>query len=88
MENKHTPGPWLYVHGYIVEKMGNGEIYAIAKLLTAWDDDEAKANARLIAAAPETAKERDELKKENEELKSRIKELEDEVETLRQFDER
>lgn len=55
-------------------------------------DYDANLTKKIISekytSAPETAKERDELKRENEELKARVKELEEEVETLRQFDER
>ena len=49
MAPKHTPGPW---------KQGNDRIecsegYGVADLFTQRNDAETKANARLIAAAPE-----------------------------------
>lgn len=63
----HTPGPWA-VHKnkgeavpYAIRDKGTfliGEIYGS----TIGDPDEVLANARLIAAAPETAAERDHLK--------------------------
>ena len=51
MAPKHTPGPW---------KQGNDRIecsegYGVADLFTQRNDAETKANARLIAAAPEMA---------------------------------
>ena len=46
---KHTPGPWHRRHGYIVEI--NGGVLANVPFTTG--DDEDKANARLIAAAPD-----------------------------------
>lgn len=66
MEVKHTPGPWHVEYRKNVETYGNqfivlnDERYPSA-FVPAWDDpnageeygaDEAKANARLIAAAP------------------------------------
>jgi len=65
--SKHTPGPWTIepVRPYVVDgrlhTIVNNERYPTA-FVPAWDDplpgevegaEEAKANARLIAAAPE-----------------------------------
>lgn len=49
---KHTPGPWAVddVYGLI---MANNGAYEVAAVHAARNDGEAKANARLIAAAPE-----------------------------------
>jgi hypothetical protein len=56
-ETKHTPGPWL-LDGQYVQKDADGGIIARVHGSNA----ECKANARLIAAAPETAAERDRLR--------------------------
>jgi hypothetical protein len=75
MITQHTPGPW------ITSREGNGLIvatespnpmypgigYIVAKTIGNGEQD--NANARLIAAAPETAAERDSLKAENDRLK-------------------
>ena len=49
--NKHTPGPWTYEqisnNAYVIDENGS------AVMLYRNPDDEMKANARLIAAAPE-----------------------------------
>lgn len=78
--SKHTPGPWVVVyykngHPYQIDapngSKGKG---GITPIITRWggisfpSSDEGKANARLIAAAPETAAERDKLKEVNAEL--------------------
>lgn len=71
METKHTPGPWE------VRKTASGNpfIYAgqlnvagVAIARPGIDSATSAANARLIAAAPETAAERDRLKEINAEL--------------------
>jgi hypothetical protein len=53
----HTPGPWYYrPDGIVVEgQNAQGYNYAIAKCGESYlmTDDEARANARLIAAAPD-----------------------------------
>ncbi len=92
---KHTPGPWKYDYrkdgnakrfdaeildsnGYNLATLG-----AHPDLLTTVrSDEEMQANAELIAAAPETAKERDELKEENEALENEILEKRNSIETL------
>jgi hypothetical protein len=69
-----TPGKWNISDQsdlYIVQKDGPEE-YAICEMHTAWDKVERKANAKLIAAAPELLKQVEELTKVNEELKERI----------------
>ena len=58
-ESKHTPGPWeIRKSGFIMapDGAGQGDDVYIAEILIGPDSpevDEAKANARLIAAAPE-----------------------------------
>ncbi len=83
MSIQHTPGPWVIdeqvgtwtarlvgtppktlnenLHSLIAEVYGTFEKYAEYKV-------ERDANARLIAAAPETAAERDRLREINKEL--------------------
>lgn len=57
---QHTPGPWQCINGYIA---GMGENNATIAKMT--DIKATHANARLIAAAPETAAERDSLRCDN-----------------------
>lgn len=47
----HTPGPWIYEDGDVLG--GPGGIACVVPLYTANGLGEGKANARLIAAAPE-----------------------------------
>lgn len=48
--NKHTPGPWLIeVNGFIIAPDG----FSVADCDRGRDVNEADANARLIAAAPD-----------------------------------
>ena len=84
MTSKHTPGPWRYqgvgqhfwitsAHPATPSVVGThvAELpYAppVVKNSMCPGHDEAEANARLIAAAPETAAERDRLKEINAEL--------------------
>lgn len=52
--SKHTPGPWTVDDNYLCAKVKDETIY-LAKIHS-WSKDapeEGKANARLIAAAPE-----------------------------------
>ena len=56
--SKHTPGPWFAQAGYLtIYNLSDGNVgttCAIAKVLRDQPgDDQAEANARLIAAAPE-----------------------------------
>ena len=59
METKYTPGPWeIRKSGFIMapDGAGQGDDVYIAEILIGPDSpevDEAKANARLIAAAPD-----------------------------------
>ena len=48
----HTPGPWT-PHGTIITREGDNSEYPVAGVLGYLPDEEAYANARLIAAAPE-----------------------------------
>lgn len=68
-ETKHTPGPWFFgdtftsyictrdgkeVTNYTARGIGNGACHVgYASITPALGSDEAKANARLIAAAPD-----------------------------------
>ena len=53
MTTNHTPGPWAAVeHGVICEKCTSHGNFYVCGLIDP-DNDEDKANARLIAAAPE-----------------------------------
>ena len=67
--SKHTPGPWLIgtppPNGEMTVGTEQGLMVAVA---TTGLDMPTGANARLIAAAPETAAERDRLKEINAEL--------------------
>lgn len=56
MSAKHTPGPWLSHNGD--ESIGNPYVYVsggevLAVTNWAYDETELRANARLIAAAPD-----------------------------------
>ncbi len=72
----HTPGPWsikdgartFYIHG-------SEDKYIIAEAHRDYADPQRESNARLIAAAPETAAERDRLKAINAELLTALKNL-------------
>ena len=67
--SKHTPEPWV-VHHTLNVVMSDGEVIAIPR--GSGDLVNIEANARLIAAAPETAAERDRLKAVNRELLSAL----------------
>lgn len=49
-EAKHTPGPWIVDTDYIIQDGGTSDENTIAIV---GDQEEWKANAHLIAAAPE-----------------------------------
>jgi len=71
--SKHTPGPWIIdwnISRLDVFSADAATLVATIRrsTLSAGLDDVAKANARLIAAAPETAAERDRLREVNAEL--------------------
>ena len=69
-ETKHTPGPWHIEQGKGPMRIATlgGRIASIADFAPRNDQRIAVANARLIAAAPETAAERDRLREVNREL--------------------
>ena len=89
METKtaqHTPGPWEIIpHGAgetadmtIREDKTSGQYVALVQVFG--DSDfapRARANAALIAAAPETAAERDRLRAENAELRGALEAVAD-----------
>lgn len=47
----HTPGPWQVGIGVVLKRSPNKQDRHIAEIL--WKDEQAEANARLIAAAPD-----------------------------------
>lgn len=72
---KHTPGPWTFAPDLsAVVVVQDHRVRAVADFGKI-DLPETEANARLIAAAPETATERDRLKNLNAELVTAIKGL-------------
>ena len=83
--SKHTPGPWTHtefgVSGHTVR--GNALVADCYNRLI--DTSEMKANVRLIAAAPDTASERDRLKATCSEL---VEALESVLEVLDGWPER
>jgi hypothetical protein len=71
MTTQHTPGPWNFYNDSNDGKTNRIEIVAIGKTVARIYHsvpEEDLPNARLIAAAPETAAERDKLKEINAEL--------------------
>ena len=73
---QHTPGPWRSNDTNVFQSNAVGSVVMIASCGgSALPYEERKANARLIAAALETAAERDKLKESNAHL----------LATLRQF---
>lgn len=93
-ETKHTPGPWTIRNprgrGHDVTTFlyidADTQNLSVAKILQAENsrsEEEAEANARLIASAPDLLIERDywleqakQSNKENQELKARVKDFE------------
>lgn len=81
--SNHTPGPWHYggiENVYAYHQGPHGFLHSrVVALVPAAEleggEDERRANARLIAAAPETAAERDRLREVNAELLAAIKGL-------------
>ena len=69
----HTPGPWTYrtsaYNGAFEINGADSKVFVVADIYgyVQWPE-RAEANARLIAAAPETAAERDRLRAEVAEL--------------------
>jgi hypothetical protein len=82
-EGKHTPGPWRESHGDYDRQRGythgtiraNGIIIAGLPAPGSIGAAEMDANARLIAAAPETAAERDRLREVNATLLTTLDDL-------------
>ena len=76
MSAQHTPGPWWLDDDHNVAA-GSGDTYktiADPRCMEAEGNEaEIDANARLIAAAPETAAERDRLRESNAELRAALK---------------
>ena len=74
----HTPGPWSYLppakdeNRYIGWSIFSSEIEPVAEVTI---NANSEANARLIAAAPETAAERDRLRDINAELVAAFEDL-------------
>lgn len=68
MSAKHTPGPWAVEYvGTIAEVVNEETLFTVATC-GSHKFGVVRENARLIAAAPETAAERDRLKEINAEL--------------------
>lgn len=75
-QTKHTPGPWQVQTfrtraGHFICTSPAGPDIAVVK----GNNLESEANARLIAAAPETAAERDRLKEINVRLLAILKQV-------------
>ena len=87
MTEKHTPGPWAFV-SLAPHKFGISDAALIGQkgchsvIGQIWSE----ANARLIAAAPETAAERDRLKAINLELLSALQWITEFVEDHPEWD--
>jgi hypothetical protein len=80
IEHKHTPGPWRFCSDGHIVSASTGERVCTphSTLLGGKVSDQIKdlkRNARLIAAAPETAAERDRLREVNAELVAALSEL-------------
>lgn len=88
-EAKHTPGPWTVAESFTpgyrkcpaiqANEPKSGEMFELC-VIFGEDDDAvatpmAQANARLIAAAPETAAERDRLREVNADMLAALKGL-------------
>lgn len=83
-KSKHTPGPWeaqwstralggITLGWHVLARPHAVEEPIICEIPDGRLDGAEEANARLIAAAPETAAERDRLKVENAELREALK---------------
>ena len=75
MKAQHTPGPWKIEHDYKPFVIHTADHIVCAISGTAATVPEAAANAALIAAAPETAAERDRLLEVNKELLAALREI-------------
>lgn len=93
---KHTPGPWTVYHEN--GSLGSGGHYGVEagdlpgrfKTIAVCahgsvEKPEQRANAALIAAAPETAAERDRLRESNAELLAALVEARSVLESARQY---
>jgi hypothetical protein len=76
---EHTSGPWTFRPNAEIDAPDG--LVASARLASRYAS-ECEANARLIAAAPETAAERDQLKAENKALVALLKEARPHVEQM------
>ena len=87
-ETKHTPGPWEVRAPASVFAKSTGDYVSVPQWRkggpTETERRQAEANARLIAAAPETAAERDALKVANATL---LEALENVASALEAWDE-
>ena len=89
---EHTPGPWrVFTTKDGTKVIGIGELNGAGVAdcgFGVWrgGSKEALANARLIAAAPETAAERDRLREVNAELLAALKALLEELNLIRAKD--
>ena len=73
---KHTPGPWRATDTRIFQDNPLNSVVAIASCNgIALEHKEHQANAILIAAAPETAAERDRLKESNAHMLAALKKV-------------
>ena len=75
---KHTPGPWHVtsdVEPGSIKIIGGPKQYSIAGLYFTGYPQDTEANARLIAAAPETAAERDRLREVNADLLAALEDI-------------
>jgi len=83
---KHTPGKWHASNLRIFANINGldrrvAECYRPA-ISGEYDGGECEANARLIAAAPETAAERDRMKEINNDLLEALKEVLSEIQAI------
>ena len=53
MTSKHTPGPWTAEKDYESDWIINGANGSLLAIIEGWTDEIDKADAHLIAAAPE-----------------------------------
>jgi hypothetical protein len=64
MTTQHTPGPWTFRRSATPDAFRQYRVYPEDSgndIAVIYDCDQSEANAQLIAAAPETARQRDEL---------------------------
>lgn len=73
-QDKHTPGPWRVYERTPVRIITESK--RVIATVRGWGTPEGDANARLIAAAPETAAERDRLKAINAQMLEALRAIE------------